>query len=223
MIFRILQLTAILTAAFLIGGCARTPSGGSVTAIREMTVHIQYGGAINDNSYYFFAIDTTGGGPGPVPVFPGLTAGESWVTGSITHYVQYHQRQYTVYRVTSMQPFQSEPLGTPVRSTLPTPGGQSLQFTIDLNTITLPSVASIDVNIIATDQPTAGVRFLDGLGAGGNDFFPLDIQVTHPVANSDSLTPETAGDVLDQNTNIQPQNDQTNPLDITDWTITLDV
>lgn len=222
MILRLFRCIAVIAAVVLVAGCARFPAGSTSNTIKEMSFHLEFNGPINDNYYYYVPIDTTGSGQGPVPVFPGLTVGEGWVTGSATHYVQYHQRQYTVFRITHLQPFSSEPIGAPVRSIVPEIGSKSLQFTVDLNTIAAAG-DSVDVNIITTDQPLAGARLLDGLGRNGNDFINIDIKTNRTITNSESLTPETAGDVLDQNTNIQPQNDQTNPLDITDWSITLDV
>lgn len=222
MMLRLIRYAVVLIALVLLAGCSRFPAGSTSASVREMTFHIQFAGPINDNDYYFVPIDNTGGGLGPVPVFPSAIAGEGWVTGSATHYVEYHQRQYTVFQITSLQPFRSEPVGSPVRSTLPEAGSASLQFTIDLNAIHATG-SSVDVNIIATDQPLANVRLLDGLGRTGNDFVEIGISFDRTITNQDSLTPEMTGDVLDQNLNTQPRNDQTDPLDITDWSITVDV
>lgn len=228
MISRVVRCAALLgAAAVLFAGCAKTPSGSTTTDIREMAVRIEFDGPINENNYYYLPIDTAGSGQGPVPVFPGLTVGEGWVTGSATHYVQYHQRQYMLFRITNLQPFTSEPIGAPVRFILPEAGGTALAFTIDLNAIIDFSAPTppdtIDVNVITTDQPLATVRLLDALGRTGNDFINVDILTDRTITNSESLTPEASGDVLDQNLNTQPSNTQTNPLDITDWTITLDI
>lgn len=212
----------IFIALMISPGCARFPTGSSTTARREMSVQIQFAGPINDNYFYFIPIDTSGGGVGPVPVFPGLTTGVGWVTGSADYYVQYHQRQYTLYKITSLQPLQSEIVGTPVRSTLPDFGGKTLNFTLDLNAIQATG-QSIDLNIIAVDQPFDNVRLLDGLGLHGTDFLNVDITIDRTLTNTDFGTLEPAGDVLDQNRSVQPANDQTNPLDITDWQITIDV
>ncbi len=223
MLLRVARYAAVVAVIALLAGCAKFPAGSTSHAIREMSFHITFGGPINDDYYYFIPLDT-GGGTGPVPVFPGITAGEGWITGSATYYVEYHQRQYTIFKITNLQPFHAEPLGAPIRSTIPEVGSTSLQFTIDLNTIDPDAtLESLDVNVITTDQPTAGARFIDALGRTGGDFANIDVTTPRTFINSESLTPEASGDVMDQNMNFQPKNAQTNPLDIVDWSITVDV
>lgn len=219
---RLARISILFAATLIAAGCARFPEGGSSTAIREMSFNIQYDGPINENDWYFIPIDTAGGGEGPIPVFPGIAVGEGWVTGSATHYVQYHQRQYTVYRITSIQPFVSEPLGSPLRFTIPDTGQSALQFTIDLNQIGATD-DTLDFNVICTDVPFGNVRLLDALGRLGNDFATVDILTNRTITNSEGLNPEGADDVLNQDRSIQPSNDQTKPLDITDWSVTLNI
>lgn len=220
--FRLLACATILGFSAMLAGCAKFPAGSTPTTVREMSFTIEFRGPINDNDWYFVPIDNTGGGLGPVPVFPGIVVGQGWVTGSATHYVQYHQRQYTVFRITSLEPFLSEPIGAPVRSTVPATGGKTLQFTIDLNAISATG-DSVDFNIITTDRPFDNIRLLDGLGRTGTEFVNVDILTNRTITNSEGISPETSGDVLDQNRNIQPSNSQTDPLDITDWSVTLNV
>ena len=216
----------IVLLAILLAGCARTPSGLGITTLREMSFTIDFDGPINDDYFYFVAIDTSGGGDGPVPVFPGLVTGESWVTGSVTCFVQYHARQYTVNRITSLAPLRSEPIGSPIRSTLPDVGGKTLRFTIDLNAIGATN-PSVDINIISVDQPLSSIRRLDGLGLGGTQFLgDISIQSDRTITNlDDSIQPETSDDVLDQNQNIIPgqPTPETSPLDIVNWSITTNV
>jgi hypothetical protein len=215
-----------MCALALLAGCARSPEGVSITTPRELAVRIDFAGPINDGYFYFVPIDSTGGGDAPLPVFPGVVTGEAWVTGSATHYVEYHQRRYTVYRITSLQPFRSEPIGSPLRSTPPEPGGKSLSFTIDLNAIGAAG-ESIDLNIIAVDLPFAQVRTQDALGLQGTQYLPeVDITTDRTITNTEGgikLEPEE--DVLDQNQDFVPgqPNPSTQPLDISDWVITTDV
>ena len=154
------------------------------------------------------------------------SVGEGWVTGSATHFVQYHAGQYTVNRITSLAPFRSEPIGSPTRFTIPAAGGKTLRFTIDLNAIGATG-ASVDVNMISVDQPLADVRLLDGLGLGGTDFLSeVSIQTDRTITNmEDAIQPEMNNDVLDQNQSIVPgqPTPQTSPLDIVNWSITTDV
>jgi hypothetical protein len=208
--------------AMTLAGCARFPSGTGPITTRELSFRIDFNGPINDNYFYFVPLDTTGGGDGPVPVFPGITTGEGWLTGAATHYVQYHLRQYTVFQIVTLQPFQAQPIGPPLRSTPPTAGGSTLSFTLDLNSISATG-ESVDANIIATDQPFADVRLLDGLGLQGTDFINLDITTDRTITNADLGVIELSGDVLDQNRTPQPVNEQTSPLDIVNFSITVDV
>lgn len=220
------RLSAILLFVVLIAGCARTPEGLGPTTIREMSFTIDFDGPINDDYFYYVAIDTSGGGDGPVPVFPVLLVAEGWVTGSATHFIQYHARQYTVNRITSLAPLRSEPIGAPIRSTIPAAGSQTLRFTIDLNALEATG-SSVDVNIIAVDVPLSDVRLLDGLGRGGTQFLSeVGILQDRTITNlEDALERESNGDVLDNNQSIflgQPT-PQTTPLDIVNWSITTDV
>jgi hypothetical protein len=233
MMLRVFKYAAAFATMALLAGCAQFPAGTTQRTVREMSFRIDFAGSINDNDYYFVPVDTDGGGGyGPVPVFPGITAGEGWLIASTLvpeadyhqtmYYVEYHQRQYTVFKVTHLQPFQSELVGAPVRSTIPEIGSRTLQFTLDLNSIAATS-DSVDVNVITTDQPVAGVRLLDSLGRTGNDYLNIDILTSRTITNSEGLIPEMAGDVMDQNMTFQPKNEQTDPLDITDWSITVDI
>jgi hypothetical protein len=206
----------------LFAGCARTPEGSSVTARRELSFRITFAAPINDSYFYFVPIDTSGGGLGPTPVFPGVAIGEGWVTGSADYYVEYHQRKYTVYKITNLQPLQSESKGSPVRGTLPEIGGSTLAFTIDLDSIQATG-QSLDVNFIAIDQPFDSNRLLDALGIGGTDLINLDITIDRTITNTDLGPLEPRNDVLDQDRTMQPENDFTKPLDIVDFSITTDV
>lgn len=222
---------AAMVFAMVIGGCARFPEGGVIVPPREMTFHIEFRGPVNDSYYYFVAFDTDGGGDGPLPVFPGASPGgvtaDAWVTGSATHFVQYSGGQYTVYRITSLQPYAAERIGAPLRSSRPIPGGKVLDFTLDLNLIEATG-DSIDINIIAVDYPRDQMRMLDALGEQGTQFLrEFDIMTDRPaVTNTEfgiRLEPEL--DVLDQNwVPAYPQpTAQTDALDIADWSIAVDI
>jgi len=222
-----LSAILILVPAILLAGCARTPSGFTPTTIREMSFTIDFDGPISDDYFYYVAIDTNGGDDGPVPVFPGLgIVGEGWVTGSADYFIQYRARQYTVNRITSLDPLRSEPIGPPIRSTAPEIGGTTLSFTIDLNEIGATG-PSVDINIISVSDPNDADRVIDGLGLGGTQFLgEVNITQDRTFTNEeDSTQPETAADVLNKNQQIiDPQpTPQTSPLDITDWSITTDV
>jgi hypothetical protein len=61
---------------------------------------IRFAGHVDDGSYYFIALDADGdfGADGPVPVAAGPYWENGWGTGSFTHYVEYHQGRYELYR-----------------------------------------------------------------------------------------------------------------------------
>ncbi|MGB9588408.1 MAG: hypothetical protein ACPL7O_09550 [Armatimonadota bacterium] len=221
----ILSFIVVTFALQILSGCARTPSGASRINPREVTFQITFDGSINDNYYYYVAIDVNGGGEWPTPVFPGLVTATGWVTGSVTHFVEYHLRQYTVYRVTNVQPLTVEPIGSPLRPTVPAIGGKTLRFTLDLDQIGATG-DSIDINFITVDQPLSNTRMLDALGPLGTEFIQLDIRTDKTATNWDGLSRlEPSNDVLDQNQRYVPSqpNPQSAPLDITDWAITTDV
>jgi hypothetical protein len=210
----------MLTCIALLSGCARFPSGGVQTKVRQLLVNISFNGPIDDNCYYFIAIDTTGSAVGPQPVFPASdgSTGEEWLTGSANYYVMYHARDYTVYKISSLHPFSSVLIGRPVTYALPDVGGKTLALTLDLNSISATG-NNIDLNIITLNQLIPEGRLLDGLGLKGTSFVNLDISSNRTYQNQNQIQPEGPNDVLDQNGVIQPPSDVTRSIDIVDWTI----
>lgn len=93
-------LLLLAIAAVLLGGCARGGETGSAGPEVVVDLYARYAGPINDAFYYFMPIDTDGdfGQDGPVPVAAGPFWENGWGTGSFSHYVEYHQGQYNVYR-----------------------------------------------------------------------------------------------------------------------------
>lgn len=212
-------LITLCLFAILLYGCARTPSGISPIDIREMSITASFAAPINDSYYYFFPIDLNGGNIGPIPVFSGTAGTQAWVTGSATHYVQYHQRQYSLYKITNLNPFQSESIGSPLRYVIPDIGSNIISFTIDLNQLGAHS-STVDVNIIAIDQPALQTRLLDALGPRGNDFLNINILSNRTYTNNE-LSIEFVNDVMDYDSIVQPSSERTKPLDISDWSISI--
>lgn len=91
-----------VVAVVVLSGCARGGEGGAVGPDIVVDFHARYAGIINDSYYYFIPVDTDGdfGVDGPVPVAAGPFWENGWGTGSFSHYIEYHQGQYNVYRVT---------------------------------------------------------------------------------------------------------------------------
>lgn len=213
-------LAIALACMALLSGCARFPSGGQQTSARQLLVNITFNGPIDDNCYYFIPIDVTGSAIGPQPVFPASdgSTGEEWVTGAATHYVMYHARDYTVYKILTLHPFSSQPIGRPVTYALPDVGGKTLGFTLDLNAIEATG-SSIGLNIITLTQLLPDGRLLDGLGPRGTSFLNLDITSSRTFQNQNQTQPEGPNDVMDQNGIFQSPTDRTRSIDIVDWTI----
>lgn len=95
----------VMMAAVVLPGCAR---GGEEEPIVPATVIdfiVTFGGPVRDAFYYYVALDADNdfGADGPLPVAAGPNWGNGWGTGSLTHYVEYHQGQYELYRAT-LQP-----------------------------------------------------------------------------------------------------------------------
>ncbi len=192
-----------------------------------MSFEITFAGPINDAYHYFVVLDTAGGITGPTPLFPGVLPGtEGWVIAPATHYIEYTGGQYMAYRITSLDPpLPPAFVGALLAYTRPEPGSASLSFTISLDEIGATG-DSINVNVIAIDDPSAPIRLIDGLGLRGMDFVNIDITTDDVVSDVEDLGDlEGTNDVLDQNQQQVPgqPTEQTRPLDIVDWTITIDV
>lgn len=84
-----------------LAGCARGGEQGPVVPEVVLEVLVRFARAINDASYYYAAFDTDGdlGADGPLPVAAGPRWGNGWGTGSLTHFVEYHQGRYELFRV----------------------------------------------------------------------------------------------------------------------------
>lgn len=228
---RLLRVAVILSA--MVAGCARSPEGVVVTTPRLVTFRIELGAPVIDSPeyHYYIAIDATPSGTGPTPVFPtpGVTPENEWLTGSATHFIEYTQHAYTVYKIKNVQPFEIEQnLGAPYNATLPEPGGKTLLCTVDLNELGITS-NFVDINFICIYQPAPDVRMIDGLGPGAIDYLSeVNVGTDQTIRNANSLDPtdrlERELDVLDEDRMFVPGQPTaiTGPLDIVDWTITVD-
>lgn len=89
-----------LAVCLMMSGCARGGEGGPVVPAQVMDILLRFAGPINDAFYYFIAVDADDDvNDGPIPVASGPYWGNGWGTGSMTHYVEYHQGIYQLYRV----------------------------------------------------------------------------------------------------------------------------
>lgn len=94
------MLLIALSVPLLLTGCARGGDGTSVVPEKVLDFVVRFAGNVQDNFYYFIAIDADGddGLDGPLPVAAGPQWYNGWGTGSFTHYVEYHQGRYELYR-----------------------------------------------------------------------------------------------------------------------------
>lgn len=94
-----LAAIGVLAAAHL-AGCAYGGEQQPVVPEVVMDLVVTFGGPINDAYYYFMAFDLDGdfGADGPLPVAAGPNWGNGWGTGSISHYVEYHQGRYELFQ-----------------------------------------------------------------------------------------------------------------------------
>jgi hypothetical protein len=208
-------------------GCARVPDEVTGDQVRRrLTVSFSVAGQVNPQYFYFIAIDADGNpSSGPVPV---VTApfGNGWVTGSVTHYVEFHLGVFGVFRfVPDTNLLVADSLGSPFEFNQPQqPPGNRISATLDVDRTLGTDVNLINLNIITTDRididPTfTGTKIFDALGASGNQFLTLPLNVTQTFTNAQSPDPETAGDLPPASS----QGVDFSALDITDWTIQVQV
>jgi hypothetical protein len=216
-------LVVILLCAALLSGCANTGSlGGLAIPTAAVDVSMTMAGPIDDNAYYFFALNASGDTVGfPVPVAGGPYWGNGWGTGEITHYVVYHLEQFNVFQ-TQM----SATLGSHSPAFLSISGNaQGYQYGNYVLTVTAvapgpPAVATVKIAFTATQTgrvtnstgtlllnsstatatpPIPGLTFTTGALAVGNSatllvqFSPTGLLLTPKLFN---YTLPQGGDTL---------------------------
>lgn len=216
-----LRLPALLIAALLIvmlSGCARTPSGIGIAPSRVIEVEMTLSAPVNEAYHYYMVIDTDGGGAGPMPVVIGDTPGQGWVTGSATHFVEYHRGQFTLYKFLSLGDFQYVRIGAPIRFSV---SGNVISFAIDLSDLEATG-ESVDVNLITLDDPFDQHRTIDALITAGTSALNIDITRNDTIDNARLGFIEQPDDLL-SNGIPAPSTDVTRPLDMIGWSIEVDI
>ncbi len=94
-----------LVGAMLLPGCARGGEEQPIVPEWVLEFVVTFAGPIQDAFYYYIALDADNdfGADGPLPVAAGPNWGNGWGTGSLTHYIEYHQGRYELFRAT-LQP-----------------------------------------------------------------------------------------------------------------------
>ena len=183
---RLILCSLALMVVIGLSGCAFGGAGNAAGPAVVIDFYVRMAGTVNDAFYYFIPIDADGdfGADGPVPVAAGPAWENGWGTGSITHYIEYHQGQYNVFRTNLL-----------VRLTIPgggitaisgTPTGSAVgESTLTVQTITLGAVTVGGAGMVASAANT-------GLQAAGT--LALDTTVAgNIVANSVVFTPAASG------------------------------
>jgi len=90
----------LVTLALGLFGCARGGEEQPVVPEVILDIMVRFAAPVNDAFYYFIALDADGdfGADGPLPVAAGPRWGNGWGTGSMTHFVEYHQGRYELFR-----------------------------------------------------------------------------------------------------------------------------
>jgi hypothetical protein len=200
-------------------GCARYPAEIIGQQYNLLIMDLTVSGDINPNYYYYWAIDTAAGDTGPLPVIQGPFFGNGWGTGAITHYVEFTNNQFRVFRFepgTEPQENKVIELGPPYDSARQADG---LRVELDLDTLKAnpadPPPRSVHLNfitvnvlVLAGDLPTAD-RAYDGLGPTGNNYLrSVSLQEERVIAN-------TQGGF-----SYEAPNDTDAPdIDLTDWRV----
>jgi len=96
----VIAAVAALLVAGAVGGCAR--GGEEAPVVPEVVIDflVTFGGPVRDAFYYYIALDADNdfGEDGPLAVAAGPNWGNGWGTGSFTHYIEYHQGRYELFR-----------------------------------------------------------------------------------------------------------------------------
>jgi len=97
-----LALIVLVTPGLVcLEGCARGGEQAPIVPEVVLEVTVRFARAVEDAFFYYAAFDTDGdfGADGPLPVAAGPRWGNGWGTGSLTHFVEYHQGRYELFRV----------------------------------------------------------------------------------------------------------------------------
>ncbi|MBI2299120.1 MAG: hypothetical protein HYU66_09305 [Armatimonadetes bacterium] len=202
---RRLAAVVLLAAGWLLGGCAAIPAGvqGALRQLLDLRMTVR--GAVDENAYYLFVLDTNGrDSEGPEVIAP-LTnfLGNGRATGVYQHYVEYHQGQFELFRDQPEQEGQVVPprvaLGQPFSFDSGSSQG-TLRCSLDLNKVEAqgglktnaadPDIQQIEINFITVNEivlpgslpPTP--RQSDGLGTDGTNFITFRVNNGLVIGNT---------------------------------------
>ena len=98
-------MACAVASALLLPGCARGGEEEPIVPEWVLEFVVTFAGPVQDAFYYYIAIDTDSdfGVDGPLPVAAGPNWGNGWGTGALSHYVEYNQGRYELFKAT-LQP-----------------------------------------------------------------------------------------------------------------------
>ncbi len=98
----VMCIVTALLLPMLLQGCARGGEEEPVVPEWVIDIVVTFLGPVQDAFYYYVALDADGdfGADGPLPVAAGPNWGNGWGTGSLSHYVEYHQGRYELFEAT---------------------------------------------------------------------------------------------------------------------------
>ena len=182
---RLMMALLLVALVVALSGCAYG-GGGVVTPAVVVDFTVRLAAAVNDGFYYFIPIDADGdfGQDGPVPVAAGPFWGNGWGTGSLTHYVEYHQGQYNVYQVNREARLRVP--GGGITAVAGNPTGTS----VGTSALTVQSVSLGAVTVSGTGMVASATN--NSLQAAGTLALQTDA-AGEVVAGSVSFTPAVSG------------------------------
>lgn len=206
---RMVRRLLVLLCALALAGCAKFPETGVGRTRLLLDLRMTVRGEIDDNAYYLFVIDTNERDTDGPEIIAPLTEflGNGRATGSYTHYVEYHQGRFEVFKDRPEQQGTTVPpreaLGPPFFSNA-SPSAGILTCTVDLSTlksnVTDPDFTQVELNFITVNrivlpgEVPIEPRQTDGIGRLGTTFLVVRIQNGLIVENNGL---ETTGEVFE--------------------------
>jgi hypothetical protein len=90
----------VVAVVVYLAGCAYGGEDQPAAPEVVMDLIVTFAGPVDEAHYYFMAFNVDGdfGAAGPLPVAAGPNWGNGWGTGALSHYVEYHQGRYELFR-----------------------------------------------------------------------------------------------------------------------------
>lgn len=203
---RVRRLLLLSVLAASLGGCAKFPATGDIGEVPRqlLDMRLTVRGAIDDQAYYLFVIDTNerdSDGPEIIAPFTEFL-GNGRATGSYTHYVEYHLGRFELFRD---QPEQ-EGVTPPPRTALGQPfffdstsSTGTLSCSVDMEDLKAnpadPDLPQLELNFITVNKIVLpgeipiDPRQTDGLGTQGTRFITFRVQNGLIIENNGTEEP----------------------------------